>query len=648
MLTEKEKRKLTGHLHQIKTDILSLAKHKEGTIFWETPVYQKDGLETAAELSLNIFNGNSGIALFFLELYKYEGNKEDLETAGKIIRFILHASEQKQKYFCFYTGFTGVPYTLLKRYEITGEEDDLARALYLSIDHAKDIVEQPVKADLLSGYAGNLFVMTLLYHYSENNTVLDIIEQLIGRFIKELRISETGLKWDYSRAKSAYDSMTGFSHGASGIAYVLLQVGNYFKSDGLVYLAEQALAYEMQYFHPESGNWLDLRMGPHRLGLEKAHRWDLEQFIPTMRNVNSWAHGASGIGISRLYAYEVTGKSIYLDQCKTVMKSSLKHLRQNDRPDYTLCSGYTGHIPFLSRYRKHSEAYDLSNLVAITDNAKEQYSGHQSYNTYVSINGKDCGLLSGKAGVGYGILHILNPDMDSICIPRLPKPHKRKTLKDYSRTYMISYIFRKYYPETIRILNTLPGLAENIRDEDIPAFERRIKQYTSTVPALEEIFNYEHTWTALWKSHKGYLCYHMKRKHYQSRAEILCSFSPIALLKIPFTLSGHVHTHPLGPELKDIIHADSGHQALILISNENGVSKTPVGKFHTLLVSYLSAQYYSADDLSDIILLRHFSQEVKTPDEILDFKGMVLKQFIEMIKTGIVEEKEFEITEEAF
>ncbi|RNL81729.1 hypothetical protein ED312_18535 [Sinomicrobium pectinilyticum] len=643
MLTEKEKRRLTGHLHQIKTDILSLAKGEEEEIYWETPVYSKDGSQTATELAFNIFNGNSGIALFFLELYNCEGNKEDLETAGKIIRFILRSGEQKQKYFCFYTGFTGIIYTLVKYYEATGEKDHLTKALHLTLNCAKDIVEQPVKADLLSGYAGNLFVMTLLYHYSENNTVLDIIRQLIDRFITELRISETGLKWDYSRAKSSYDSMTGFSHGASGIAYVLLQVGNYFKSDGLIYLAEQALAYEMQYFHPESGNWLDLRMGPHRLSLEKAYRWDLEQFIPTMRNVNSWAHGASGIGISRLYAYEITGKSIYLDHCKTVMKSSLKHLRQNDRPDYTLCSGYTGHIPFLSRYRKHSEAYDLSNLVAITDNAKKQYARYQSYNTYVSTNREDCGLLSGKAGVGYGILHLLNPDMDSICMPRLPKSAEHTTLEGYSRTYMSSYIFRKYYPETIRILNTVSGeFTESIEGEDISVIEQQVKQYVHTVPALEEIFNYEYGLTALWKSHKGYLCYHMKRKHHQLRAEILCNLSPVALLKIPFILSGHVHTHPLGQELKGIMHADPGHQTLILVSNENGISRMPIGKFHTLLVSYLSEQYYSPDHLSDIILLRHFSHEVKTPDEILKFKGMVLKQFIEMIKTGIVEEKNLE------
>lgn len=644
MLSEKEKRKLNRQLQQIKTDILSQAKSKEGTLYWETPVYQKKHSETTT-LSPDIFNGNSGIALFFLELYKYEGRKENLETAKKIMGFVLDTKELAPKYFSFYTGFTGVIYTLLKIHETTGENNYLTPALHLALDHAQDIIEQPVKADLLSGYAGNLFVMSFLFHYSGNNAVLDIIRKLVNRFITEVRISKKGLKWDYSRAKSSYDSMAGFSHGASGIAYVLLQAGNYFKSDGLLYLGEQALAYEMQYFHPESGNWLDLRMGPHRLSFEKAYRWDLEQFIPSMHQVNSWAHGATGIGISRLYAYEITGNPMYLEQCKTVMESSLAHLQKNDRQDFTLCSGYTGHIPFLSRFMNYSEVPDYRRLTAIADNAKLLYSQHHAYNPYVPDNRNDCGLLSGKAGIGYGILHILNRDMDSVCAPRLPEPDNKKTLDGYSKTAVISHIFKKYYPETIRILNTGYGkFMENTRAEDISAFEHEVKQYIETMPdtpgILRETFHYEHRLTTLWKSHKGYLCYHIKRKHHQSCAEKLSDRPPVALLKIPFTLSGHAHVYRLTPELRTITGAEPGYEAILLLPDENGIHKTFLGRFHTLLVSYLDKQYYTVDDLTDIILLRHFSQQVKTPDKILELKELVLKQLTEMIKAGIVKEKE--------
>lgn len=642
ILNETQKTQLLTTLQEIRTDILSLAHTGEDMLWWTLPGYTGSSPGDTDHWSADIFNGNSGIALFFLELYRYTGRNRDLETVRKIIRFILRNHGRARKYCSFYTGFTGIIYLLIRVYETTGEKEVLRQALSLASANREDLVSQPVKADLLSGYAGNLLVLVHLYHYSRDEKVLHSIQRLLHRFTEEARISETGLKWDYSAAKSAYDSMTGFSHGASGIAYVLLQTGNYFHNDGLLYLAEQALAYEMQYFYPESGNWLDLRMGPYRLGLKEAHRWDLDLFIPTMRNVNSWAHGASGIGIARLYAYEITGNTAYLDQCRTVLTTSLRYLDKNERTDYTLCSGYTGHIPFLRKFMPYSDQYGPELLTDIIDRASKLHSETHVYNTYTEANRNDCGLLSGKAGVGYGLLHLLNPSLNSICMPSLPRRRDPVPPLSLTREAIRTRIFRNYYPKTLKALQLkATGFTGPDGPQDISALEDFIKQQLKDLPETayrtRKTYDLEYARTALWKTHKGFLCYNVKRKYLRVHTEIYDKRSAIQLLNTPFCLPDHVRLFYGVPDTDKNTETGLRYFALLLLCDEDGVRDIPLGKFQALLLSELETEN-TPGDIADQMLREYFSDQVKTPEQLLSFKGTVVKQFMEFVKAGMAEE----------
>lgn len=639
-------KRIHKQLEQVKKELLSSSRRDETGIYWQSPYYQTTG-QFSFKTTVDIFNGNSGIALFYIGLFELSGNREDLKMAEDIMNKVLQSEAVlKPQSFGFYTGITGVAYVCIKLYEHNQEDKYLQYASSLILENQENIIHITVKADLLSGYAGSLLVITLLYHHLQTKSLLVIIHQLIQRIINEARISAVGLKWDYNQSKSAFDSLAGFSHGASGIAYCLMQVGNYFKNDGLIYLAEQALAYEMQYFHAESGNWLDLRLGKHRLNQPDIHQWDLNIFLPEMKKVNSWAHGAAGIGLARLYAYQLTGNELYFQQCELVMKKCLKDLGELDRTDFTFCSGYTGMLPFVAEF-SDLIAKDCSGLfMSVTDRAGSQYENRQSYNTYISANLFDYGLLSGKAGVGYMLLHLLNPEMDNVAYPVLPQSRDLPpAVAGQSKSAIQQRIFSTHYAQTIHSLNTYEAdFMLQIQAENINEFEQELYQKIKVLPEsgdsrIAEIFNFENEMTRCWKLHKGHLCYQKKNEFILDKTKQLSLATDEELYRLSFMRCDHVKFYPLTSRLKKMLGLVQTHQAVLFISEQSGVNIVYLGQLSTLLMSCLDQQAVTGKELLRLTL-DHFSGNEQLLLETTVLKERILLQIRSLMTSGIIGVKE--------
>jgi lantibiotic modifying enzyme len=84
----------------------------------------------------------------------------------------------------------------------------------------------------------------------------------------------------------AEQPLTGFSHGAAGIAYALLRL--YAATTDRAYLAAacEGISYERSVFSEAAGNWPDFRAVAERDG--------------QLGFMISWCHGAPGIGLARL------------------------------------------------------------------------------------------------------------------------------------------------------------------------------------------------------------------------------------------------------------------------------------------------------------------------------------------------------------
>lgn len=640
--TEIQAQKINAQLDQIHRELLSAAVRDDTGLHWPVPYYENPD-EFSFKTTIDLFNGSAGIAIYFIARFEFYGRDEDLKTAEEIMDKALTAEEVLQPTsFGFYTGLTGLVYTCIRLYELNQQKKYLDTAARLIIRNQENMVKNTAKADFLSGYSGSLFVITLLYHHLKTAALLAIIQQLADRLVREARISETGLKWDYNRSKSAFDSLAGFSHGASGIAYSLMQVGQYFQNEALLYLAEQALQYEMQYFHPESENWLDLRLGSYRLSLPDAHKWDLNLFLPEMKEVNSWAHGAAGIGLSRLYAWQITGNQDYWDQCKIILNRCATDLKASKRTDFTLCSGYSGMVPFLLKFQELSGENHQDLWWSMAEAAGQQYEREGSYNTYISAGPSDFGLLSGKTGVAYMLLQLLNPKMANVAYPILPPaPDGTKALLNLYKPVVQQGIFSTYYPKTIQLLNHHePDFIAGIQVEDIQEFEKELHRKINLLPAVKgweimEVFNFESKMTNCWKTHKGHLCYARKNEFIRNRNQQLSLLTEEDFLNLYLELSDHVRFYPLNSGLRNIMGLKQSDQAALFIQEESGLSTFFIGRLPGLIINQLCKEAIKGTALIDALLNAFPEQEQGAPEHRV-LKERIILQIKALVRSGII------------
>ncbi|WP_412468960.1 lanthionine synthetase LanC family protein [Pedobacter sp. KLB.chiD] len=621
MFTEEQTKKFKKELYRVYDELCSNFRETDQEIWWPTPFYiNLDEYEFRE--SYDLFNGNCGIVLFFLKLYEFDGNADHLSIVNKAMHRILNAEEVLHpKFFALYTGLGGVIYTCLKIFEVTNDEFYKDQALTLALHHEKQLTGL-LKADLLSGYTGNLLLVSLLYHHTKHPKVLGMVKSLIDRLIAEARISEQGIKWDYSRSKKAYDSMTGFSHGASGIAWVLMQVGQYFNAPGLIYLAKEALSYEMQYFHRPAKNWLDLRLGPYRLNKPDVHEWKLETFLPDMTDVNSWAHGAAGIGLSRQMALQFTTAKKYQADCQNALERCLDDIRKLNRTDFTLVSGYGGMIPLLLNGEKGSQ------IAFILDQARELHQRTNCYNTYVSSGIDDYGLLSGKAGIGYIILAILKGQgFDSILSPGLPKNNNNKSIFDdqYGEIQIKRLIFSKYYPKTLAKLNDFSPFEA----DDINGFKVKLQSAILEIQSDEiaASFRLESELVYLWKKHKGYFSFEQKYKYWLKKAEESLKLTDQELIDQFFRLSDRIKLYR--PDQWN------ENKVLLLISDENGIKEMNVGVFTALILNALEKEQVKGEKL--VQSLQFTLSGNHSSENAVELTDKVLKQIRLLIEAGFIE-----------
>lgn len=621
MFTTKQIEKFNRQLYEIYDELCFNFIETDREIWWPTPFYTNLD-EYEFKESYDLFNGNCGIVLFFLKLYQFDRNADHLRIVNKAMYRILNSSEVLHpKFFALYTGLGGVVYTCLKIFEVTDDEFYKDKALALMLHNEKELTEL-LKADLLSGYTGNLLLFCLLYHHTNHPKVLSMVSFLIDRLIAEARISEQGLKWDYSRSKKAYDSMTGFSHGASGIAWVLMQVGQYFNATGLIYLAEEALRYEMQYFQESAKNWLDLRLGPHRLNKPDVHEWKLETFLPEMTDVNAWAHGAAGIALSRQMALQITKEKKYEEHCQNALERCLHDLEKLNRTDFTLVSGYCGMIPFLLECKMDAQ------VALILGQASALHQKTNSYNTYVSCGIDDYGLLSGKAGIGYIILQILTDQSSAgILAPGLPHNDKKSVFEyEYSEIQIKKLIFSNYYTRTLNKLQHFSAF----ESKDIDGFKIKLQSEILQIQndEIAASFNLESALVDLWKKHKGYFSFEQKHKYWLKRVEENLKLCDQVLTDKNLRLSDRVKLY------RPLKRIENG--LLLFLSDENGVKEINVGLFTALILNAIEKEKMKGEEL---VKLLHATLFGDTPNEksLMQLADKVVQQTRLLIEAGFIE-----------
>lgn len=442
---------------EIADKLIRVSKTAPEGIFWTTH-YLQHGEETPSEMLNNsLYNGNTGIALFFLELFGVTHNERYKEISEQAIAWEIHYYKTKAKSaesFAFLTGNMSLVYLLLRAGKVFLEER--------YVDQAEDIAKEASSfvhyhiTDFINGVAGTLWCLLRLYTERKSDWLLAEIKKFTWEILQRLHVSDKGVYWD--RNGRQIHGLCGFSHGASGVGYVLLEVGRFFDIPGLSQIGRAAFDYENQYFDSQTMNWQDFRKAidvqRDKVIFQKAYLENDTTFFEKGRNMNMWCHGAAGIGLTRVYNKYVLGNHEFDHDLSAAITSVEEMLvKENTTYTHSLCHGRLGNLELFIQLNIASNTsrfgYEISqNIEQILAEKKDwgfYYSG-------VPRSKEDTSLFLGDAGVGYQLLRISYPqEVPSILLPTLDSSKSKDNDIDFmiDNQLLLELLIKKTFYRTV-------------------------------------------------------------------------------------------------------------------------------------------------------------------------------------------------------
>lgn len=343
------------------------------------------GRRSAAHIACgsDLFSGTAGIAIFLAHLYAATGERIFSLTAEGAIRQALSRLDDftPATRIGFYNGLTGIAYVLVELAELLDVAKFAAMARLILEEVGKDDPEQH-GLDVMSGSAGAIPPLLKIHRKQPEDFLLENALRHGERLLTAASGNDSG--WTRAKTGVAHPQV-GFAHGIDGIAWALLELSHFTGREGFGHAAEQCLRYQQSGFDAESEH------------PSKAADATVESA--------SWSDGASGIGMTRLRAFEQLGDEIYLSQGKAALHT-VEILSQTTRQDFSLAEGLTGSAELLL-YAHHT-------LKDESLQATAERIGRQGIQRYAELHwpcatpggAETPNLMLGLAGIGYFYLRL--------------------------------------------------------------------------------------------------------------------------------------------------------------------------------------------------------------------------------------------------
>ncbi|HEX3551803.1 MAG TPA: type 2 lanthipeptide synthetase LanM family protein [Thermoanaerobaculia bacterium] len=360
-------------------------------------------------MPVDLYKGLCGLALFLAHLGRLaeEGRYERLaRLALHTVRQRLAADPGALVRLGAFSGWGGLIYTLT-HLGLLWEEPGL-------LDEAEGLASQIVPGiesdavfDLLAGSAGAVAALLILHDHRPSRGLLEIAVRCGERLLAGAAVDERGHGWpppaDLDRLP-----LTGFSHGTAGIAWALARLAQATDEERFRDAARGALRYERSWFSPEHDNWPDLR----------ASRETAEG----RAFLHAWCHGAPGIGLGRIGTLPYLDDPEMLSEIRAAVRSTLA---EGFGFNQSLCHGDLGNLELVREAGRVLGDEDLSaeaDRLAARILARIESEGPRCG---TNLRTESPGLMTGLAGIGYGLLRAAWPDrVPSVLLLETPQPRE--------------------------------------------------------------------------------------------------------------------------------------------------------------------------------------------------------------------------------
>ncbi len=404
----------------------------------------------------DIYRGSAGIAWFLAELHAVTPHPTLSRAALGGIRHALHLAESwPTDQFGFYRGRVGVAYVAIRLARLLAQPRLTAEARQT----LAPLIGQESRdggLDVIHGAAGAIPALLELHDQLADEALLEMACGLGERLFEKAQRGPTGWSWD-TVGPSVARHLTGLAHGAAGIGLALLELFRATGCGAYRFAAEMAFLYERKWFDASTGHWPDFRHPelsdltfyhpngeiPSRPPLPRAANNGLEPWRPSF--ATAWCHGAPGIGLARLRAFELTGQPLYKSEAETAIASMLAASR-SETSDLSLCHGVAGNCELLLQaaevFGDPTRREQCLSYAEVT--CQGQHRAHP----------QDPCLMLGEAGIGALLLRLASESTPSFLLRR-PALQDHALPEDQGFADLAALASQEYFGKTLRSFDAL-------------------------------------------------------------------------------------------------------------------------------------------------------------------------------------------------
>lgn len=422
----------------VSQELLNKARFDKQKIFWETVHEDGDGLRYLT--SDNMYNGNAGIALFWLEYYHVLRQEKHLEIAVKTLKWIESYEGTGDVKYSLFTGKAGIIFLYCRFYEVTADGSYLDKALVIvrEMQSALKTGKYAFKVnDLIAGTAGALVSVLYLYGLRNSGEVLCAIETLLDQILGSASYHTNGIYWDYSW--NQVKGLCGMSHGVSGIAHAIQTAAYLFEAPGLDFACRSALAYEDSFYNEKRINWPDFRVGVYGNKYLLDHIANFRkkniQLLLNGHDTKVWCHGSPGIAAVRLKHARYFHTQRYNKTLDDIFEDLASQIAVSKTLSY--CHGLCGIADFLIDYSIDTEKTSIERVRELVLREYFSLANREKVRRLSGFIGsplEDSSLMNGLAGFGHFLLRCCEPGKVTSFLAI--SPSKRLEGDDENRRYM--------------------------------------------------------------------------------------------------------------------------------------------------------------------------------------------------------------------
>ena len=349
--------------------------------------------------ALDLYNGLPGIALFLAYLAQVTGEARFSRLARTAVHGILTLARQKPqllRQIGFFDGISGIIY-MLSHLHVLWKEPELLEEADRLLDTVSSLIERDDYFDIIYGSAGCIGGLLSLHQCSPSDKIIRLMRRCGEHLISQAIPMPEGIGW---RGRfPATQPLTGFSHGAAGISWALMELAYRTGEESFRNAALSGIAYERSVYSRKHGNWPDFRSGPD--GSSTSTNGEIHCEV-------KWCNGAPGIGLARLNMMRRVQDAVGRQEIDVAIKTTLEN---GFGLSHSLCHGDLGNIEILIQADQLLQLPSVAPHLDRAANIVLESINQRGWITGIVRGVETPGLMVGIAGIGYGLLRLACPQV---------------------------------------------------------------------------------------------------------------------------------------------------------------------------------------------------------------------------------------------